>query len=275
MTGCYFSNNNQQHAWSLLEDLERIGYSNDEPRTVHSAQKEMMRFYQRQHDLDKAEILRKSIDVATVIEIKKNYCFFPDELEADDITDIRQELLQGKLELCRQRLETAKNNTHKLRRYRLWKLEIMHALLLHSEQNYSEATKVILGLLRHTNAQKLKRSFLDEGKPMQKLLLHVQKKIKQPDLKNRIDELCSRFPESGEQPIPNNEVVDLLPEPLTKRELSLLALAADGLSNKGIADKLCLSESTVKWHLSNSYAKLSVNKRTHAIVAARQLGLIE
>lgn len=64
-------------------------------------------------------------------------------------------------------------------------------------------------------------------------------------------------------------------KPLTEREKEVLQLVARGLSNKVIAQNLCVSEGTVKIHLSNIMSKLSVSSRTEAAVRASQDGLIE
>ena len=70
-----------------------------------------------------------------------------------------------------------------------------------------------------------------------------------------------------------------LPRPLslalTPRELDVLRLAAEGLSNKEIARRLFVTPRTVNYHLDHVYAKLGVNSRTEAVVAALRLGLIE
>ena len=63
-------------------------------------------------------------------------------------------------------------------------------------------------------------------------------------------------------------------EPLSKRELEVVKLLAQGLSNAQIAQKLYLSAGTVKVHTRNIYGKLGVNSRTQAIAQARQLNLI-
>lgn len=62
--------------------------------------------------------------------------------------------------------------------------------------------------------------------------------------------------------------------PLTPRELSVLALVAQGLSNQEIADRDCVSVSTVKTHLRNLFGKLEVRRRTQAVDKARRLGLL-
>lgn len=62
--------------------------------------------------------------------------------------------------------------------------------------------------------------------------------------------------------------------PVTEREAEILCAMADGLSNKEMALKLEISESTVKFHRKNLYRKLDVSTRSRAISAARGLGLI-
>ena len=61
---------------------------------------------------------------------------------------------------------------------------------------------------------------------------------------------------------------------LSRRELQVLQLAADGLSNKEIAAKLVISEKTVKNHTANIFSKLQVNDRTQAILHGLRKGLI-
>ena len=61
---------------------------------------------------------------------------------------------------------------------------------------------------------------------------------------------------------------------LTRRETEVLALVAEGLSNRTIADRLHLTEGTVKSHLARIYTKLDVDSRTAALATATQLGLI-
>ena len=64
-------------------------------------------------------------------------------------------------------------------------------------------------------------------------------------------------------------------EPLTAREQEVLALAADGLSNREIAEALDISDHTVKFHLASVFGKLGVSSRTEAARRGLQLGLID
>ena len=72
----------------------------------------------------------------------------------------------------------------------------------------------------------------------------------------------------------NPQQPELPYEGLTLRELEVLQLAVDGLSNKEIAGKLDISEKTVKNHIANIFSKLQVNDRTQAIVYALRKGLV-
>lgn len=62
---------------------------------------------------------------------------------------------------------------------------------------------------------------------------------------------------------------------LTKREKDVLLLVTQGESNKSIADKLVLSEVTVKSHLNSIFKKLNVTNRTQAVLVSMQMNLVE
>jgi DNA-binding NarL/FixJ family response regulator len=64
------------------------------------------------------------------------------------------------------------------------------------------------------------------------------------------------------------------PTELTEREREVLALVAEGLSNRQVAKRLFLSEATVKTHLVHVFEKLGVDNRTAAVAAARASGVL-
>lgn len=66
-----------------------------------------------------------------------------------------------------------------------------------------------------------------------------------------------------------------LPEHLTRRELEVLCLLAQGLDNAAIAEQLVLTKRTVQNHISNIYSKLALNSRTEAMLFAIQRGLVD
>jgi DNA-binding NarL/FixJ family response regulator len=71
-----------------------------------------------------------------------------------------------------------------------------------------------------------------------------------------------------------DEAIDPLVEALTQRELEVLQQLGQGLTNRQIADRLTISEHTVKFHVSAIYAKLGVASRTEAVRAGARRGLI-
>ena len=82
-----------------------------------------------------------------------------------------------------------------------------------------------------------------------------------------------------EVPVPSNQPFALNEERLkdlgiTRRELEILELMARGLSNREIADKLFVSENTVKTHSSRLFDKLSAKRRTQAVQIGKEMGLI-
>jgi LuxR family maltose regulon positive regulatory protein len=118
------------------------------------------------------------------------------------------------------------------------------------------------------------RPFIEAGLPMSNLLkrLNVQNEnlafVK--ELRAAIGQY-RQAPHSDEASVQGPQP---LVDPLTKRELAVLSLLADGLSNKEIAGKLFLSPDTVKKHVYNTYQKLNVHNRVSAIEQVRRLGIL-
>jgi DNA-binding CsgD family transcriptional regulator len=82
-----------------------------------------------------------------------------------------------------------------------------------------------------------------------------------------------------EVPVPSNQPFALNEERLkvlgvTRRELEILELIAQGMSNREIAGKLFVSENTVKTHSSRLFDKLGAKRRTQAVQLGKEMGLI-
>jgi ATP/maltotriose-dependent transcriptional regulator MalT len=93
-----------------------------------------------------------------------------------------------------------------------------------------------------------------------------------------LDRLLAAFSPAGLLPKPGSATaeppIQQLQQSLSARELEVLRLIADGLSNRAIAGTLFLSVGTVKSHAHNIYLKLEVQSRTQAIARAREVGLL-
>src|SRR4029077_6235329 len=75
-------------------------------------------------------------------------------------------------------------------------------------------------------------------------------------------------------PWPAADDDDAIDEPLTPREVQVLELLAEGLPNKAIAQRLAISDQTVKFHVSSISGKLGAKNRTDAVRRAARRGLI-
>ena len=131
------------------------------------------------------------------------------------------------------------------------------------------------------------RTFVDEGAPMVELLrqwMRDQQKASSSDasrtLQSYVMQLLAAFPpELVPAAIQTHKTSAALPasylvDPLSERELEVLKLIANGLSNPEIARKLFVATSTVKRHINNIYAKLNVHTRTQAVAKAKELKLL-
>jgi LuxR family maltose regulon positive regulatory protein len=114
------------------------------------------------------------------------------------------------------------------------------------------------------------RLFLEIGDPVPQLLYQAVQRGIHADYAAR---LLGALPEPGDTPPPGAERHGGI-EPLSERELEVLAAIAEGLTNQETAQRLFISERTVKWHASNIYGKLQVNNRTQAVARARSLGIL-
>jgi LuxR family maltose regulon positive regulatory protein len=118
------------------------------------------------------------------------------------------------------------------------------------------------------------RVFVDEGAPMARLLRGALSRGVSPDYLRR---LLAAFAGAELEPadlpraaVPRGD----LAEPLSARELEVLPLIAEGLTNQEIAARLYLSLHTVKAHARTIYAKLGVSGRTQAVARGRALGYL-
>lgn len=98
-----------------------------------------------------------------------------------------------------------------------------------------------------------------------------------PNLLARIEAVLRRANRNKQVLKPENVTINQADNfnSLTKREKDVLLLVTQGESNKSIADKLVLSEVTIKSHLNSIFKKLNVTNRTQAVLVAMQMNLVE
>jgi LuxR family maltose regulon positive regulatory protein len=158
---------------------------------------------------------------------------------------------------------------------------MLQALAFKNQGNHSEAMDAFEHALTLAAPEGYLRTFLDEAEPMRLLLVDLQSWIRQKngavldDASLRLLAYAYRLLAAFSQPAPlaSQAPVTLL-EPLSERELEVLRLISEGLTNQEIAAILVVATSTVKSHINHLYGKLGTTRRTQAIAIARDLGLL-
>ena len=115
--------------------------------------------------------------------------------------------------------------------------------------------------------------FVDEGRPMAHLLSEAAALGMMPDYTGKLLAACEDEEHEGEDTSYRPPAQPLI-EPLSQRELEVLHLMAQGLSNQEMSERLFLALDTVKGHNRKIFGKLQVQRRTEAVARARELGLL-
>ena len=155
---------------------------------------------------------------------------------------------------------------------------ILKSLIYYSQGKLAHALRVLENVLLMTETEKWTRIFVDEGAPMYHLLKHAASRGIAPQSVSRI---LRAFPEVSSAEKESNLMGTIAQGKrsssptgsLTAREIEILKLIMEGLSNKQIAEKLVIAIPTVKNHLQVIYQKLDVNSRGRAIARVHELGL--
>ena len=146
------------------------------------------------------------------------------------------------------------------------KVIVLQAVAHHANGENDEAVRLLHDALVMAEPEGFIRTFVDEGTPMSRLLSEAAARQIIPDYVAR---LLAALEIKPEPPSPQ-----ALIEPLTQRELEVLRLIADGLSNREIGERLFLALDTVKGHIRRIFDKLEVQRRTEAVARGRERGLL-
>lgn len=159
------------------------------------------------------------------------------------------------------------------------------AVALESLGRRDTAEHVLTDALTTAAPEGLVRPFLDLGRPLTPILRRLHHTLPGTHPAAILaDELLARLErvvasDHGLQraaPTAKGQqrIVQSLAEPLSQRELEVLALLAQGATNQQIADQLIITERTAKKHVTNILGKLEATNRTHAVALARSAGLL-
>jgi LuxR family maltose regulon positive regulatory protein len=161
----------------------------------------------------------------------------------------------------------------------------LQALSFQAQDNTDQAIRRLEEALTLAEPEGFIRVFVDEGPPMARLLYEAATRGVAPEYVRRLlaafqttDDADADHRRPTTDPGQLSSVVggpsSTLVEPLSERELEVLQLIAEGLTNREIASRLLLSVNTVKAHARNIYGKLDAHNRTQAVARARALGIL-
>ena len=186
-------------------------------------------------------------------------------------TLIAQKRLDDAIQLLQLLLETAEIGG---RTSRVIEILSLQALAHQGAGDTTRAMDALERALTLAEPEGFVRTFVDEGPPMARLLYEALAREIAPGYARR---LLAAFPmpepEHNGPPNTQSPESDLI-EPLSERELEVLQLISEGLTNPEIASRLFLSPHTVKTHARNIYSKLGVHNRTQAVTSARAWGIL-
>jgi len=144
----------------------------------------------------------------------------------------------------------------------------LRALAFQAKGNFPEALVCLERALTLAQPEGYVRVFVNEGAPMAELLRRAGTWGIEAQF---VTKLLSEFDQISADP---NAAVQPLIDPLSKREIEVLYLLENGLSNLEIANKLIVTVGTVKAHTASIYRKLNVKSRMQAVARARELELL-
>lgn len=266
-------------AFQALTELEYLGHQRQLPRVVAGAKLERSRMLLLQgngpasHD----ELLRA--DDPALWERERRQRLPAHDLDYLALAKARWEIAFGDARAALSVLDAELHAALAVaRNRRVLKLKVLRALALQRAGDPAAATEEFAEVLQAASQEGFMRLILDEG-PAVGTLVHrcaaaMQEGNSDPILADHLQRLLQAVGPMAAAAEPEAPAGDAIKEPLTRKEIRVLQLLAEGYSNNAMAEKLFVSDSTVRTHLRNINMKLDAKSRTQAVAIARRLGVI-
>jgi LuxR family transcriptional regulator, maltose regulon positive regulatory protein len=261
---------------AVLSEAESIGHQSGWPRLVSTIKWERARRLLVRGLAPQAESIATSARIESTLA--REWIPFANDAEDAEFGEIRLALAQGHFSTAQWRIQAAlkRQRGRVLRKIKLHLLSAVHGA---RTGDNSACRRELRTGLRLAQMGGFVRCVLDEGDPVLRLIKSEYRALLDSRGATAIGQelefmqcLLERSG-TGLAQLPERSPTSL--QALTDRERELLVLLANGTSNKDVANRMFVSENTVKFHLKNIYAKLAVSSRVRAITAAREIGLIQ
>lgn len=265
-------NHDRERALQLLTELEGFGHRARLPRVVASARLE--RAWLNLNHGDSAGAIEQLLlaEQAFDWQATTHNWFIGNDTLTPSIVRLRWMVRTGAASKAIAPLRNELGEAERqLRGRRALKLRILLAEALHLDNQGKMALRTLERAVTFAQGEGFVRTFLEEGANVQALLRELN------DEQGDLDSAAFlRTPTAAGQPLEAAAASSSsLTDPLTQKELKVLQLLGQGLSNAAMAEKLFVSDSTVRTHLRNINLKLHASSRTQAVSIARKLGLCQ
>lgn len=263
----------RDRALQLLTELETVGHRSGLPRVAASARLERAMLTLAHGDQAGAQEQLALAEQLFPWSETAGHWFIGNDTLHPSIARLRWMIRSGAAAkaIAPLRSELAEAE-RQMRGRRALKLRILLAEALHADNQSKMALRTLERALKFAQTEGFVRTFLEEGPTVQALLreLHAEQSD-EPDagLERWLRQSPSTQPETAAA------ASSTLVDPLTHKELKVLQLLGQGLSNAAMAEKLFVSDSTVRTHLRNINLKLHASSRTQAVAIARKMGLCQ
>ncbi|WP_419709690.1 LuxR C-terminal-related transcriptional regulator [Pseudomonas sp. NFX224] len=267
-------------ALQALTELEYLGHSRKLPRAVAAAQLERAKILllQGKGPASKDELARADDPVIWARECRQR--LLAHDSHYLHLARLRWEIHFGDPVAVLKQIKLDLDEAHASgRRQRALVLQLLKVLALHRCDQTLAAHKELEDALEFAASEGYVRTVLDEGPLLAQVLIEFRqvyetRKSRNPLLSDYLRGLLADFVPVDPDESAKNSLPPVMAEQLTRKEIEVLTLLTEGCSNVDLADRLHVSNSTVRTHLRNINAKLETNSRAQALAVARRLGLV-
>jgi len=265
-------------ALELLTELETTGHRQGLMRVIASARLE--RSHRWLDDGDEAGALEQINSAEQTYEwvATDRYWFVANDTLTPAISRFRWLIRTGSCSkaIPRIRDELAQADRAKRAR-RVLKLRILLAEALLRDGQRRMAFRTMTRTLNKAEPDGFVRTFIEEGSTIQEMLCEIRRNqsAEHGALKSSSNDMEHPPPRAMAPGLDSDTLIaNAGRDPLTRKELQVLELLARGFSNNAMAERLFVSESTVRTHLRNINLKLHASNRTEAVAIAKEIGIL-
>ncbi|MDM0043777.1 LuxR C-terminal-related transcriptional regulator [Variovorax dokdonensis] len=275
-------------AFQALTELEYLGHQRQLPRVVASAKLERSLLLLLQNNGTASHDELQRADDAALWERERRQQLPAHDLDYFALAKARWDIAFGDAKAALGVIDAELHAARAAHRHRrALKLRVLRALGLQRSGDGQDALDEIGAVLLTASQEGFVRIILDEGSAVGGLVHRYAHAARQhengsaaaalrndPILADYVQRLLQIIGPVAMTADTDRPQIDPNAEPLTRKEIRVLQLLAEGYSNSAMAEKLFVSDSTVRTHLRNINMKLDAKSRTQAVAIARKLGAI-